>query len=90
MPRILRTRYPGSWRRASGAAFPRRAWERSTIRAQIRALCGFADRDGSHALRGNPSGDALLRYRANLAMAPWVDAERPGMHSHAERGNDQV
>ncbi|RON58954.1 hypothetical protein BK667_01115 [Pseudomonas frederiksbergensis] len=32
-------------------------------------------------LRGNASTDALRRFS-------W-DAERPGLHSHAERGNDQ-
>ncbi|SDN87684.1 hypothetical protein SAMN04489798_1403 [Pseudomonas arsenicoxydans] len=36
--------------------------------------------DRSHALRGNESMDALR---------PLWDAERPGLHSHAERGNDQ-
>jgi len=37
--------------------------------------------DHSHAPRGNAAGDALR---------PAVgDAERHGMHSHAERGNEQ-
>jgi hypothetical protein len=37
--------------------------------------------DRSHAPRGNASPDALR---------PLWDAERPRLHSHAERGNDQV
>jgi len=36
--------------------------------------------DRSHAPRGNAAMDALRLL--------W-DAERPGLHSHAERGNDQ-
>ena len=38
--------------------------------------------DLSHAPRGNASRDALRHL-----TQPW-DAERPGRHSHAERGND--
>ncbi len=38
--------------------------------------------DRSHALRGNASTDALR-------SALW-DAERPWLHSHAERGNDRT
>jgi hypothetical protein len=37
------------------------------------------DFDRSHALRGNAALDA---------PRPMVDAERQGMHAHAERGND--
>ena len=40
---------------------------------------GKPPNDRSHALRGNESMDALR---------PLWDAERPGLHSHAERGND--
>jgi hypothetical protein len=36
--------------------------------------------DGSHALRGNPALDA---------PRPVFDAERRGLHAHAERGYDQ-
>ncbi|PKH78811.1 hypothetical protein CXF97_19740 [Pseudomonas sp. Choline-02u-1] len=38
--------------------------------------------DHSHALRGNASTDAPR-------SAFGRDAERPGLHSHAERGNDR-
>ncbi|RZI22403.1 hypothetical protein EUX58_19425, partial [Pseudomonas sp. 770NI] len=40
--------------------------------------------DRSHALRGNAASDAL---RPALRKG---DAERHRMHSHAERGNDQL
>jgi len=40
----------------------------------------YCQNDRSHALRGNASIDALRLL--------W-DAERPGLRSHAERGNDQ-
>ncbi|PMX02979.1 hypothetical protein C1X59_04915 [Pseudomonas sp. FW215-R2] len=41
-----------------------------------------ADRvDRSHALRGNTSRDAPRSSSGR-------DAERPGLHSHAERGNE--
>ncbi|POA29730.1 hypothetical protein C1891_27245 [Pseudomonas sp. GW456-12-1-14-TSB6] len=39
------------------------------------------DDDRSHALRGNASRDAPRSSSGG-------DAERPGLHSHAERGND--
>ncbi|RAI61956.1 hypothetical protein DOZ69_24670 [Pseudomonas fluorescens] len=37
--------------------------------------------DRSHALRGNASRDAPRSSSGR-------DAERPGLHSHAERGNE--
>ncbi|TKJ79290.1 hypothetical protein PkoCFBP13504_21165 [Pseudomonas koreensis] len=37
----------------------------------------------SHALRGNASRDAPRSGSVR-------DAERPGLHSHAERGNDRI
>ncbi len=42
---------------------------------------GRSPHDRSHAPRGNASMDA---------PRPLWDAERPGLHSHAERGNDQL
>ena len=41
----------------------------------------YLDSDRSHALRGNASADALRRVTG--------PQERPRLHSHAERGNDQ-
>jgi hypothetical protein len=43
----------------------------------IAAMCV----DGSHAPRGNPALDA---------PRPGFDAERQGLHAHAERGYDQI
>ena len=47
--------------------------------------------DRSHALRGNAAWDAprpaSQRYAQVLRNG---DAERHGMHYHAERGNDQI
>lgn len=45
--------------------------------------------DGSHALRGSLACDALRRYGVEAYAELQVDAERQGMRSHAERGNDQ-
>ena len=50
---------------------------------RVRALIvarSVADR--SHALRGNTYIDALRQRLGG-------DAERPGLHSHAERGNEK-
>ena len=41
----------------------------------------------SHAPRGNALFDALRRLRPGPGRSP-EDAERPGPHSHAERGNE--
>ncbi|MBD0703262.1 hypothetical protein CF597_09615 [Pseudomonas sp. PSB1] len=46
------------------------------------AVVQLASIDRSHALRGNTARDAPR-------SASRGDAERHGMHSHAERGNDQ-
>jgi acyl transferase domain-containing protein/D-arabinose 1-dehydrogenase-like Zn-dependent alcohol dehydrogenase/acyl carrier protein len=53
---------------------------------------------GSHAPRGNPPPTALRwgaaqdeeRLVGNQQPQVIQDAERPGMHSHAERGNDEI
>ncbi len=42
-------------------------------------VLNYLDLSGSHALRGNPLGDALRR----------VPQERHRLHSHAKRGNEK-
>ncbi len=47
----------------------------------VYSVTGAVD-DRSHALRGE-----CLKGRSAFQL--WGDAERPGLHSHAERGDDQ-
>src|SRR5690606_30157476 len=50
------------------------AWEQSAMAGELV--------EGSHALRGNPGGDALRQLDAGAA-AGYTDAERPGLGFHA-------
>ena len=106
---------PDAGRGASGAAFPRGAWERGTHPlALARAAVRTADPTDRGA-RGDPVGSAVRTAAPADAGAGWSagagrrrslvptlrvgmqlgtlrvqarDAERPGRHSHAERGNE--